>query len=804
MLFTFTIKRLLQAMRCQTSPGYTSHNHQNTSARSDYGLSAHGGAFYKVSSTLLFWQTDLASCQEVNMVSSANSPHSNADQSTLRGSLSLLWPLFQSLCLSQFVETLLCTLQGRQSVAETGMTLFEHSLAFAEAEAAVASKHGLGLFSLLEPSSDGTLTTSSSLPLSIFSSNKRSASLSRLNTTPETLLVGLVSSSSHLTSQVLGVFGLQGQYRLLSTGFWGLIFMGVLIWGSLTFAPGRPGSIDLLGFPTVCIIGFVPHVLILVGIAICAIIYFMAILLSAFSASTELGIAQSFKDRLTLAKENLQVNTQLSSIRVSRNEDFYSALLKVGFTALTAASEAVFLNEGRPIGVRRWTWLEEERMREVESTRAARHRRGPHIPQDLCTGDGVAVAEGLGLMSESSTIADPRAAGLQGGYAREKGLRKLKLGELGTARMTEYGVGAATRSGRWIMVSELFKGISLLMIRWLAMGFAKLLDRLGMDRKPRWLRRLISREVVDNSRKDPSTQLDRQTLDFWLLSDDGVLTLPEDDQVDVEAEMRRRLQGGQGELRPSQERELDKNIYGWWKNGGWFGELDSSGDFQPDSFDDDTSSICSTSAAEQSSRWDTDDEGNDDGRTTPTRDNPYPRSRESSPIPDFSNNLAHLAQLLNPKTQSERQQAQVLSHHLKHPTPLTRSQYRLALERERTRVLTSTRYRPSGISPSSAQGSSSVDEEAELLEHIILSRRAEQRNSASKTGSKTWAAGAEGLGSDGPQCVVCQTSPRTILVWPCRCLSLCEDCRVSLAMNNFGSCVCCRRDVLGFSRIYVP
>jgi hypothetical protein len=46
----------------------------------------------------------------------------------LTGSLSRLWPLFETLCFSQFVETISCAVQGRQVAAETGMTLFEHSL----------------------------------------------------------------------------------------------------------------------------------------------------------------------------------------------------------------------------------------------------------------------------------------------------------------------------------------------------------------------------------------------------------------------------------------------------------------------------------------------------------------------------------------------------------------------------------------------------------------------------------------------------------------------------------------------------
>ncbi len=308
----------------------------------------------------------------------------------------------------------------------------------------------------------------------------------------------------------------------------------------------------------------------------------------------------------------------------------------------------------------------------------------------------------------------------------------------------------------------------------------------------------------------PPAQSEPKTLQFWMLSEDGVLNSPDTDNVDVEAEMRKRMAGTDGKLARRQEKELDRDIYGWWKNGGWFGEVDGSGDFTPDFDEDDTTSVCSVSSSAEVSSWETDEEeegDDDDGRTTPTRENPYPRSRESSPSTDLTRNLSTLAQLLNPRSQAARQQAQLLSHHLQHPTPLTRSQYRLALQRERSQVLTSTRYRPRGIPNPPGQGPLTADDEAEILEHLILSRRAQQgapRASSSQNRPEAWAEGAEGLGADGPQCVVCQTSPRTILVWPCRCLSLCEDCRVSLAMNNFGSCVCCRRDVLGFSRIYVP
>ena len=93
--------------------------------------------------------------------------------------------------------------------------------------------------------------------------------------------------------------------------------------------------------------------------------------------------------------------------------------------------------------------------------------------------------------------------------------------------------------------------------------------------------------------------------------------------------------------------------------------------------------------------------------------------------------------------------------------------------------------------------------EAEILEHLIITRRSE---AAREREEKNLTASSPGEDPDdgGPQCVVCHSAPRKIIVWPCRCLSLCDECRVTLAMNNFDKCVCCRREVISFSRIYVP
>ncbi|KAI5900631.1 uncharacterized protein SCHCODRAFT_02608408 [Schizophyllum commune H4-8] len=56
-------------------------------------------------------------------------------------------------------------------------------------------------------------------------------------------------------------------------------------------------------------------------------------------------------------------------------------------------------------------------------------------------------------------------------------------------------------------------------------------------------------------------------------------------------------------------------------------------------------------------------------------------------------------------------------------------------------------------------------------------------------------------------CVICTCELREIICWPCRCLSMCNSCRESLAAQSGSSkhrCPCCRRKVEGYSKIFIP
>lgn len=126
-LFTMQARSLLQSIQCQTSPDFATLRWGNSSKSSELLFIQNGGALHTIATALLFGASDADSCRAVSMIPSYDQ-ETAAKPVELTGSLSRLWPLFETLCFSQFVETVSCAVQGRQVAAETGMTLFEHSL----------------------------------------------------------------------------------------------------------------------------------------------------------------------------------------------------------------------------------------------------------------------------------------------------------------------------------------------------------------------------------------------------------------------------------------------------------------------------------------------------------------------------------------------------------------------------------------------------------------------------------------------------------------------------------------------------
>ena len=466
---------------CQTSPDFSILRWGNASKSSDLMFNQNGGLLHTISSTLLFGSTDEDSCLSVQMVPPVYddkvaklSPDGEMPPVELTGSLGLLFPLFKTFCFSQFVETLSCAVQGHQVAAEIGMSLFEHSLAFAEADAAIGAQLGWGSFGVTKVKAwpNSTQSTAEATEIAI----TRASIMRRVNTAPEVLLVAFLSAMNHLTSHVLAIFNLQGRLRLLNTGFWGLAFMAVLIRSILTFSIDDISNQSLLRFPTVCIIGFIPHVLVLCGIIVCSIIYLAALGLVALAIPNNGSLSESplpespqsqstFMRRLLAAHQNMQANVPLSSIRITMHMDFYTALLRSGFSLMTMASEAVYLNESRGVSVKQRTWLEDERLREIEQhieTTGAQWL-GPSFranDSDPAFSDGL--ADTIGLVAAKDQPMD-LLRNSSSGYAREMTAKKVTKFK-GHDRAIRDGVGATERSGRWIMALEFFLGINRLLL----------------------------------------------------------------------------------------------------------------------------------------------------------------------------------------------------------------------------------------------------------------------------------------------------------------------------------------------------
>ena len=569
--------------------------------------------------------------------------------------------------------------------------------------------------------------------------------------------------------------------------------MTAFTWGFFNYpATTNSGDISsgLLRFPTVCIVGFIPHLSIIIGMVVCGGIYVLALTLTATSLGTNPAIRHptSLWERFQIAHENLQAAIQVKGFEIRWSEDFYSALLRVGFAVLSAASEAVFLNEGRAVEVRRYTWLEEERLDELDSAQ----------------GRGRPVATSYTIQEEYGYPPSSDAAPYESGYGRERKVddtkNKSRNDDLNINR-GPAGVGAIQRTTRFWSLFVFLKSIYFLIAGWIAYGIGRAFDYVGITFRPRWLRSLIGKSLkrsAERQEREREARAHAYALDFWLLGNSGQLRTPRNEAYDIEPEMRRRIQQEHEGSDRRLEKKLDQRLYEWWKRGGWWGSEDFSGEFRPFHDDnEDTTSVISMSTdasmttTEDEREW----ESLSSGQITPTQAD---FTRESTPFSDTDLtpiDAVSLAKLLNPRDPASRSEARILSSHLSAPERriITRSQYRQELEQERSRVLLAGR-RPlySDLSQTKPTG----EEESEILEKLIIDRRTSQQPPDPTA--------EDDARPSGPLCVVCQASPRTIIAWPCRCLCVCEDCRVSLAMNNFGSCVTCRRDVGGFVRLWVP
>src|SRR5262249_5465745 len=110
-------------------------------------------------------------------------------------------------------------------------------------------------------------------------------------------------------------------------------------------------------------------------------------------------------------------------------------------------------------------------------------------------------------------------------YRRERTNDELQNGSRSLqAQPGLGGVGEFHVATRCYHSVSFFRGIFFLLLRWYARALIKLLDRLGIAARPQWLTKLGG----FGQKRDATKRMEEPgSLDFWILTDQGELELPE-------------------------------------------------------------------------------------------------------------------------------------------------------------------------------------------------------------------------------------------------------------------------------------
>ncbi|KAK9235476.1 hypothetical protein V1525DRAFT_409827 [Lipomyces kononenkoae] len=605
----------------------------------------------------------------------------------------ILWHLYKAFCTGHFVETFSSALQGRVPSPDTGMTLFEYSLAFQEAQSAQ------------RPS-------------------------------VEVLVISLIWALNYLTFLVISVLDLQN-YRLIPSTFFGII--------SLSYFAASTYHGRAQFFPTVWVIGFAPHLAVLYVIILCGSIYLLA---SLFAGGTS----------------NLQ--SSVRTVNVSLSEDFYSCLLKLGILVLTSAADATYMAEGPSLVVPETTWIEA-----LEFNRRAGFEYINEIPVDpedgsrglrkRLTFSADAVGDYNSAFNNSFGVVAPSRPSKKRRRRHSVSLRHASPRQNSVKSASGYGNHNVRVGGN---IHALHGSTAASQRKAGRFGRFVLLYRVRMAYKLV----LWCLKMCINLTWKALSRLNRR----W-----HVPVNMEDENV-VDGSIQQNVVDASNSL-------SDEDYYSLFLQGDQLPDEDPSGDFEPSDDEDDFTTL-------------ENDEDDTEWASSSALAVAQAAGDTSELFPELSMLDISLSSLLLPRTPEERQLQRVMVAHMSANEIVTRAKMGQYEDRLYGSENVYDDY-------SDDSGSDSFDDESMLILSLINERRRHGGKTASTSGYGIADDNDDGITAYSPSlCVVCHAAQRNIVLWPCRCLAVCEECRVSLALRNFKGCVCCRRDVVSFSRLYVP
>ncbi|KAK6453848.1 uncharacterized protein RJT20DRAFT_131293 [Scheffersomyces xylosifermentans] len=605
----------------------------------------------------------------------------------------MYWPIFLNFCLSSFTETFIASIQGKKPYTESGITIFEHSLAFQEF------------------SSGGAF---------FFGSRKHER-----RPTESLLLATLFSILNHLNIHVGGLIN-NNKYRLIPSTILGISFLGYFVSSFFDW--------KILQFPTILIMTFTPQVLVLSIIFISAAIFSGAIIANGFRLE-DLNYASFF------LYEGNGEDSDFSSrnFNVSLSDDFYTALLNIGVLAITSAGKSSYITELSLVTLDSETWLERSLW---EKAKLAAKSLGKSS-QTMDHQDLISYFKENGLTGYDNIIDKPSQRLITGSTIEEE-----TQDPSDSRRMSVF-------KRRFVFTKEIVVDFSDLI-------YGLLTDKLMLSVIPKLFRKHVLRQEIKCTapKSGPETAIEfgqrKRSVPPYLRK---------------YAKRRGGSEFTEATKPANRIEEIDEDIeekYLDLLNGELLPEVDTSEDFNVVYYSD--------------SDYESETDVVEVIPSTPSQRGRIPLAAEEP------QSLIALNELITPEEFSAMMSSSnfnILQHHLNRDNSgiLTRARF--------NKLVRHSEGLASGVT--GALVSADKDESLKLLE-LIVAKRAEKTKK--KDEDDTFA--------DRFDCVICQTNPREIITWPCKCFAICESCRLSLVSKGIEGCVCCRRDVEGVSKVFIP
>ncbi|CAK9437441.1 uncharacterized protein LODBEIA_P18190 [Lodderomyces beijingensis] len=646
----------------------------------------------------------------------------------------MYWPIFLTFCLSSFIETFIASIQGQKPFTESGITIFEHSLAFQE-----------------------------------FSSNAAfffSNSYNYKRPTEEVLMTSLFSILNHLNIHVGAILN-GNRLRLIPSSVMGLGFLAYFV---NSIAHER-----LIQFPYILILTLAPQILIIFIVLVSGIIFltaaavngfqFQGLNYASFFTSEEGSTDDAGVNEVTVGQEQ---ESPLSSFNINLTDDFYTALLNLGVLAITSAGKSSYITELSLVTLDTDTWIERSIWQEIKSFASMNSNSpdaelGPCLDRIQVLGyNNIVSKPGLKLVSANSS------SGADGGkdrqstsgsvFKRRRTMCKKILVEFG---QLIYG----------ILVDKIFFNSVHLMLRTTgikARGVSAKHDGEGEDEEgdeiqrrrqtmPKFLRKYVK------ARGRLSNLQGSTTATATTATTVTTTTTNTDTATGVS-------------LRHFTAEELDSQ-YVALIMGGRFEEVDDSEDFVPETRDE---SEAESDAEEITFNL------SDRGSACSQQE-----LAPVSPLLELFDSEG-LNEILNGND------LQMTQRRIQHGGRLTRSRYQQVYGA------------PNGTNCSNQ--TFSEDEGRKLIDLMIERRKLDKSSSGRGSGSGGGGEKEDDEDEDDEEndnsrsldCVICQTNMREIITWPCKCFAICEPCRLRLVSKGIQGCVCCRSEVRGVSKIFIP